>query len=118
MGKFAEGKVANVVWGARFGVANGLRWVADRIHEDMRYRVSGCTYRLVPGEGVKVEWGGQGVPLLYREEDHELFHPEGDRWVPEKEVEEVAKEISKRLLGTKWTRDEVAGLVAMLNVRR
>jgi hypothetical protein len=115
MTRYAEGHVANVIWGGRFYVAAGLRWVADKVHEDLRYRVSGCTYRLVPGEGIKIEWGGQGTPLLYAEKDHELFHPEGDRWVPAKEVKKMSEEIADKITGRKWTRDQVDEIMGVFD---
>jgi hypothetical protein len=116
MRKFAEGPVRDVIWGVRFNVATGLRWVADKVHEDLRYRVSGCTYRLVPGEGVVVEWDGKGVPLLYNEKDHELFHPVENRWADSKEVKQVAKQIEDQLIGRKWTQAQIEELKEALNL--
>lgn len=118
MGKYAEDRVSSVVWGVRLKVANALRAVAGKIHEDMRYRVSGYTYQLVPGEGVKLEWGGGGTPLLYDEKDHELFYPEGDRWVSEREVKKMSKGVAEKIAERKWTQEEVEKIMEVFNVGR
>lgn len=118
MGKYAEGEIMSYVWGVRLKVANGLRVVAEKIHEDMRYRVSGYTYQLVPGEGVKLEWGGGGTPLLYDEKDHELFYPEKDRWVSDKTVRKLSEEITDQIVGRKWTKAEVDQIMEVFNVGR
>lgn len=54
----------------RARIGRWLRAWADRIDYHGAYRITGYTFTMRPGEGLQVQWGGDGCPIVYSGEDN------------------------------------------------